>query len=71
MVLSFYNSLGREMQAFVPIREGEVKMYCCGPTVWNYANIGNFRTFVFEDLLRRFLRFKGFKVQQVMNITDV
>jgi cysteinyl-tRNA synthetase len=70
-MLNLFNSLGREMQEFVPINEGEVRMYCCGPTVWNYAHIGNFRTFVFEDLLRRFLRFKGFRVYQVMNITDV
>jgi len=70
-MLNLFNSLGRKMQAFVPVKEGEVKMYCCGPTVWNYAHIGNFRTFVFEDLLRRHLRFKGFKVTQVMNITDV
>ena len=70
-MLNLYNSLGRKLQAFEPIREGEVKMYCCGPTVWNYAHIGNFRTFVFEDLLRRYLRFKGFRVYQVMNITDV
>ena len=71
MVLKLYNSLGRKLQMFEPIKEGEVKMYCCGPTVWNYAHIGNFRTFVFEDLLRRYLRFKGFRVYQVMNITDV
>ncbi len=71
MVLTLYNSLGRKLQAFEPMTEGEVKMYCCGPTVWNYAHIGNFRTFVFEDLLRRYLRFKGFRVYQVMNITDV
>ena len=70
-MLNLYNSLGRKLQAFEPIKEGEVKMYCCGPTVWNYAHIGNFRTFVFEDLLRRYLRFKGFRVYQVMNITDV
>ncbi|MDG7007319.1 MAG: cysteine--tRNA ligase [Nitrososphaerota archaeon] len=70
-MLKFYNSLGRKVQEFRPIRDGEVKMYTCGPTVWNYAHIGNFRTFVFEDLLRRYLRFKGFKVFQVMNITDV
>jgi len=70
-MLNFYNSLGRKLQTFEPIKEGEVKMYCCGPTVWNYAHIGNFRTFVFEDLLRRYLRFKGFRVYQVMNITDV
>ena len=69
--MNLFNSLGRKVQAFVPIKEGEVKMYCCGPTVWNYAHIGNFRTFVFEDVLRRYLRFKGFRVRQVMNITDV
>ena len=46
-------------------------MYTCGPTVWNYAHIGNFRTFVFEDVLRRYLKFKGYRVTQVMNITDV
>ncbi len=46
-------------------------MYTCGPTVWNYAHVGNFRTFVFEDVLRRYLKFKGYKVTQVMNITDV
>ncbi len=71
MALKLYNSLGREVQPFRPIKEGEVKMYTCGPTVWNYAHIGNFRTFVFEDLLRRHLEFKGYKVRQVMNITDV
>jgi len=70
-MLNLYNSLGRKMQTFEPIKEGEVKMYCCGPTVWNYAHIGNFRTFVFEDLLRRYLKFKGYRVYQVMNITDV
>jgi cysteinyl-tRNA synthetase len=70
-MLNLYNSLGRKLQAFEPMSEGEVKMYCCGPTVWNYAHIGNFRTFVFEDLLRRYLRFKGFRVYEVMNITDV
>jgi len=70
-MLKLYNSLGRKLQTFRPIKEGEVKMYTCGPTVWNYAHVGNFRTFVFEDVLRRYLRFKGFSVYQVMNITDV
>jgi len=70
-MLKLYNSLGRKVEPFKPIKEGEVKMYCCGPTVWNYATIGNFRTFVFEDVLRRYLKFKGFKVYQVKNITDV
>ena len=59
------------MEEFRPLCEGEVKMYTCGPTVYDYAHIGNFRAFVFEDLLRRFLEFKGFKVKHVMNITDV
>ncbi len=70
-MLKLYNSLGRELQAFKPIKEGEVKMYTCGPTVWNYAHIGNLRSFTFYDLLRRYLKFKGYKVTQVMNITDV
>lgn len=70
-MLKLYNSLGRKMQKFVPIRKGEVRMYNCGPTVWNYAHIGNFRTFVFQDVLRRHLKFKGYKVTSVTNITDV
>ncbi|MFI5404283.1 MAG: cysteine--tRNA ligase [Candidatus Gagatemarchaeaceae archaeon] len=70
-MLRLYNSMGRTVQPFRPIRDGEVRMYTCGPTVWNYAHIGNFRTYAFEDLLRRFLLFKGFRVTQVMNITDV
>jgi cysteinyl-tRNA synthetase len=70
-LLKLFNSLGRKLQAFTPIKEGEVRMYTCGPTVWNYAHIGNFRAFVFEDLLRRYLKFKGLKVIQVKNITDV
>ena len=70
-MLRLYNSLGRKVQTFEPIKKGEVRMYTCGPTVWNYAGIHNYRTFVFEDTLRRYLKFKGFKVTQVMNITDV
>ena len=53
------------------MKDGEVKMYTCGPTVWNYAHIGNYRTFLFEDLLKRFLKYRGFNVIHVMNITDV
>ncbi|MDG6900909.1 MAG: cysteine--tRNA ligase [Nitrososphaerota archaeon] len=71
MVLKLYNSMGRKKMAFKPLRGRTVRMYTCGPTVWNYAHIGNFRTYVFEDLLRRYLKFKGFSVKQVMNITDV
>jgi cysteinyl-tRNA synthetase len=70
-LIKLYNVYGRELQEFVPIKKGEVKIYTCGPTVWNYSHIGNFRTFLFEDLLRRYLKYKGYKVTQVMNITDV
>jgi len=71
MTLKLYNSMGRKKMAFRPLRGKTVRMYTCGPTMWNYAGIHNFRTFVFDDVLRRYLRFKGFKVVQVMNITDV
>jgi len=70
-LLRLYNSLGRKVVPFKPLREGEVRMYTCGPTVWNYAHIGNFRTFTFEDVLRRYLVYKGYKVTQVKNLTDV
>ncbi len=71
MTFRLYNSLGRELSDFRPIKDGEVRMYTCGPTVWNYAHIGNFRTFVSEDILRRYLLFKGYKVEQAKNLTDV
>lgn len=71
MPLSFYNTLTRKSEPFEPITSNEVKMYTCGPTVYDFPHIGNFRAYAFEDLLRRFLKFKGFKVTQVMNITDV
>jgi len=69
--LALFNTLGRETQEFVPIQEGQVGLYTCGPTVYQYAHIGNLRTYIFEDLLVRTLRFFGFKVKHVMNITDV
>jgi len=56
---------------FLPLRPGEVRMYTCGPTVYQFAHIGNFRAYVFEDILRRYLKFKGYRVIQVMNITDI
>lgn len=71
MALRFYNSLTRKLEDFKPITPGEVGLYTCGPTVYNYAHIGNFRAYVFEDLLRRTLQFEGFRVNQVMNLTDV
>jgi cysteinyl-tRNA synthetase len=71
MSLRLYNTLTRRVEPFVPLVEGRVTMYTCGPTVWNYAHIGNFRTFLFEDLLRRWLEASGFSVFHVMNLTDV
>ncbi len=71
MVLKLFNTLGRKIQVFKPIHDNEVRMYTCGPTVYNYAHIGNFRAYLVADLLKRYLQFKGFKVKQVMNITDV
>jgi cysteinyl-tRNA synthetase len=67
----FQNTLGGENQVFVPLHPGQVRMYTCGPTVYDFAHIGNFRTFVFQDILRRFLRSRGFEVIQVTNFTDV
>lgn len=67
----FFNTLSRQIEEFVPLEDGRVKMYICGPTVWNFAHIGNFRTFVFGDILRRYLRFKGYELTHVMNLTDI
>ena len=69
--MRFYNTLGRAFEEFKPMKEGFAGMYTCGPTVYNYAHIGNFRAYLFEDLLRRSLEFHGYKVKQVMNLTDV
>ena len=71
MALMLYNSLGRELMPFVPIKEGEAGIYACGPTVYNYAHIGNLRMYVSEDLLRRSLAYLGYKINHVMNVTDV
>jgi cysteinyl-tRNA synthetase len=73
MSLSFFNTLARGVQVFTPLDPAgkKVGMYCCGPTVYDFAHIGNWRTFVFGDLVRRHLEFKGFAVTHVMNITDV
>ena len=71
MPIYFYNTLTRKKEEFIPIKENEVKLYTCGPTVYNYVHIGNLRTFLFEDILVRYLRFKGYEVHQVMNLTDV
>jgi cysteinyl-tRNA synthetase len=71
MSLRLFNTLTKRKEDFEPSREGVVKLYTCGPTVYDYAHIGNFRTFVFQDLLRRWLTYRGYRVEQVMNITDV
>ncbi len=71
MPIRFFNTLTNKLDEFQPIREGKVGMYTCGPTVYDYAHIGNFRAFVFEDLLRRFLEASGYEVFHVGNITDV
>ena len=69
--MRFFNTLGRSLQEFTPIDPGNVRMYTCGPTVYNYAHIGNFRAYLFEDVLKRTLEYFGYKVTQVMNLTDV
>src|SRR3977135_790958 len=71
MGLRLYNTLSRQLESFAPLQPGRVSLYTCGPTVYNYAHIGNFRTFLFEDLLRRWLEASGYEVFQVMNLTDV
>lgn len=71
MQLKFYNSLGRKVEDFKPLKPGEVKLYSCGPTVYDYMHIGNLRKFVFDDTLRRALEASGYNVKHAMNITDV
>ena len=69
--LYLYNTLSRKKEEFIPITPGEVKMYSCGPTVYNYFHIGNARPFIIFETLRRYLEYKGFKVKFVQNFTDV
>ncbi len=69
--IRFQNTLSGRVEPFVPLASGEVRIYTCGPTVYDFAHIGNFRTFVFQDVLRRFLGSRGFRIHQVMNLTDV
>ena len=71
MKLKLYNSLTRSKDEFEPIKPGEVGLYTCGPTVYNFAHIGNLRTYIFEDILKRVLQYNGYRVNHVMNITDV
>lgn len=69
--VNLYNTMSRSMEVLSPLKAGEVRMYCCGPTVYNYQHIGNLRTYVFEDLLARAIRTSGLQLKHVMNITDV
>ena len=71
MPLRLYNTLTRRVEEFVPLEANTVRMYTCGPTVYDYAHIGNLRTFTFQDILRRWLRYRGYELHHVMNITDV
>src|SRR5271156_3805397 len=71
MPLRFYNTLSQQVEQFAPADGNTVRMYTCGPTVYDYAHIGNFRTFTFVDILRRWLRLSGLRLHHVMNITDV
>src|ERR1700686_2571782 len=69
--IQLHNTLSGKIEPFAPLKPGQVGMYTCGPTVYDYAHIGNYRTFVFQDILRRFLKLRGFKLNHVMNLTDV
>ncbi|MBQ3672788.1 MAG: cysteine--tRNA ligase, partial [Kiritimatiellae bacterium] len=66
-----FNSLTRRNEELTPLADNTVRLYTCGPTVYNFAHIGNFRAYTFEDVLRRVIKFNGLKVKQVMNLTDV
>ena len=69
--MKLFNTLTRKKEEFVPITTGEVKMYSCGPTVYNYFHVGNARPFIVFDLLRRYFEYRGYKVQFVQNFTDI
>src|SRR5947207_7120601 len=70
-MLRIHNTLSGKLEEFRPMTDGEVKFYYCGPTVWDYGHIGNFRSAIAADIIRRYLKFKGWRVTQVMNLTDV
>lgn len=71
MALRFYNTLTQQLETFEPLEDRIVRMYTCGPTVYDYVHIGNLRTFTFQDILRRWLRYRGYELRHVMNITDI
>ena len=68
MKISFYNTIKRKKEKFSSIDKQKIKLYTCGPTVYDFAHIGNFRAYIFEDLLRRFLEYSGYNVLHIMNI---
>ena len=70
-MLKFHNTLTNQLEEFQPLNGNEVRLYICGPTVWSFAHIGNFRTFTFGDVLRRYLKYKGYELTHVFNLTDV
>jgi len=70
-MLRFYNTLSRKKEIFKPIKKGQIKIYSCGPTVYDFSHIGNLRSYAFVDILRRYLEYKGYQVKHVMNITDI
>src|SRR5262245_19063712 len=70
-MLRFHNTLTRQKDDFQPLQPGKVRLYTCGPTVYNYPHIGNYRAYIFEVLLRRYLKYRGYEVTQVMNLTDI
>jgi cysteinyl-tRNA synthetase len=71
MALRFFNTLTGRVEEFIPLEPGKVRMYTCGLTVYDFAHIGNYRTFIFQDILRRYLRYRGYELRHVMNLTDV
>ena len=71
MPIRFTDTYTRQLEEFAPLAPPRVKLYTCGPTVYNFAHIGNFRAYIFEDLLQRHLEARGFEVLRVMNLTDV
>lgn len=71
MTLKFYNTLSRTKEEFIPIQTGKVGMYTCGPTVYDFAHLGNFRAYVVADLIKRYLKYKGYEVRHIVNLTDV
>ena len=69
--MNLYNTATRKKEEFKPFVEGKVSMYTCGPTVYHFAHIGNLRTYIMEDVLEKYLRYSGYDVKRIMNITDV